>query len=43
MYDVHQKYVRLQEFPFSSEEKLMAVKCVAKYEEVRTLTVQFRT
>ncbi|XP_034252595.1 calcium-transporting ATPase type 2C member 1 isoform X2 [Thrips palmi] len=33
IYDLQQKYVRLQEYPFSSEEKIMAVKCVAKYED----------
>ncbi|XP_075225467.1 secretory pathway calcium atpase isoform X2 [Lycorma delicatula] len=31
MYGVADKYVRLQEYPFSSEQKMMAVKCVPKY------------
>lgn len=31
MYNVSDRYVRLQEFPFSSEQKMMAVKCVPKY------------
>ncbi|XP_023711698.1 calcium-transporting ATPase type 2C member 1 isoform X2 [Cryptotermes secundus] len=31
MYAVADKYVRLQEYPFSSEQKMMAVKCVPKY------------
>lgn len=31
MYNVQDRYVRLQEFPFSSEQKMMAVKCVPKY------------
>lgn len=34
MYGVADKYVRLQEYPFSSEQKMMAVKCVPKYGEV---------
>lgn len=33
MYNVHERYVRLQEYPFSSEQKMMAVKCIPKYEE----------
>lgn len=36
IYDIQQKYIRLQEFPFSSEEKIMAVKCVPKYDDVST-------
>ncbi|XP_026289386.1 calcium-transporting ATPase type 2C member 1 [Frankliniella occidentalis] len=35
IYDLQQKYVRLQEFPFSSEEKIMAVKCVPKYDDTK--------
>lgn len=35
IYDLQQKYVRLQEFPFSSEEKIMAVKCVPKCDDSR--------
>ncbi|XP_069688081.1 calcium-transporting ATPase type 2C member 1 isoform X1 [Periplaneta americana] len=31
MYGVSDKFVRLQEYPFSSEQKMMAVKCVPKY------------
>lgn len=33
MYNVADRYVRLQEYPFSSEQKMMAVKCVPKYDE----------
>ncbi|XP_048526584.1 calcium-transporting ATPase type 2C member 1 isoform X2 [Dendroctonus ponderosae] len=32
LYNVADRYVRLQEYPFSSEQKMMAVKCVSKYE-----------
>lgn len=35
MYNVSDKYLRLQEYPFSSEQKMMAVKCVGKYDEVK--------
>ncbi|XP_003426720.1 calcium-transporting ATPase type 2C member 1 isoform X3 [Nasonia vitripennis] len=35
MYSVADKYLRLQEYPFSSEQKMMAVKCTAKYGENR--------
>jgi P-type Ca2+ transporter type 2C len=31
MFGVRDKYTRLQEFPFSSEQKIMAVKCVPKF------------
>lgn len=31
MYNISDRYVRLQEYPFSSEQKMMAVKCVPKY------------
>lgn len=34
MYGVAEKYLRLQEYPFSSEQKMMAVKCTPKYGEV---------
>lgn len=34
MYGVKDKFIRLQEYPFSSEQKMMAVKCVPKYGEV---------
>lgn len=34
MYGVSDKYIKLQEYPFSSEQKLMAVKCVNKYDDV---------
>lgn len=33
MYNVADRYVRLQEYPFSSEQKMMAVKCVSKYDD----------
>ncbi|XP_046396108.1 calcium-transporting ATPase type 2C member 1 isoform X1 [Ischnura elegans] len=33
MYGVPDQYVRLQEYPFSSEQKMMAVKCIPKYSE----------
>lgn len=32
MYNVNDRYIRLQEYPFSSEQKMMAVKCVPKYD-----------
>ncbi|KAJ8958969.1 hypothetical protein NQ314_006333 [Rhamnusium bicolor] len=32
MYNVADRYVRLQEYPFSSEQKMMAVKCSSKYD-----------
>jgi Ca2+-transporting ATPase len=32
MYNVTDRYVRLQEYPFSSEQKMMAVKCISKYD-----------
>ncbi|XP_017759240.1 PREDICTED: calcium-transporting ATPase type 2C member 1 isoform X1 [Eufriesea mexicana] len=35
MYGVADKYLRIQEYPFSSEQKLMAVECTLKYEENR--------
>ncbi|KAK0158523.1 hypothetical protein PV328_009517 [Microctonus aethiopoides] len=35
MYGVAEKYLRLQEYPFSSEQKMMAVKCTPKYSEER--------
>jgi len=31
MYGIREKYVRVQEFPFSSEQKIMAVKSVPKF------------
>lgn len=31
MYGVVDKYLRLQEYPFSSEQKMMAVRCAVKY------------
>ncbi|XP_060814783.1 calcium-transporting ATPase type 2C member 1 [Bombus pascuorum] len=33
MYGVADRYLRLQEYPFSSEQKMMAVKCTPKYGE----------
>ncbi|XP_012273075.1 calcium-transporting ATPase type 2C member 1 [Orussus abietinus] len=35
MYGVSEKYLRLQEYPFSSEQKMMAVKSIPKYGENR--------
>ena len=35
MYGVADKYLRLQEYPFSSEQKMMAVKCAEKYSDNR--------
>lgn len=32
MYNIADRYIRLQEFPFSSEQKMMAVKCISKYD-----------
>lgn len=32
LYNVSDRYIRLQEYPFSSEQKMMAVKCVPKYD-----------
>lgn len=33
LYNVADRYVRLREYPFSSEQKMMAVKVAAKYEQ----------
>lgn len=38
MYGISDKYLRLQEYPFSSEQKMMAVKCTPKYEEVKYIS-----
>lgn len=35
MYNIADRYVRVQEFPFSSEQKMMAVKCVSKYDNTK--------
>ncbi|XP_029671674.1 calcium-transporting ATPase type 2C member 1 isoform X1 [Formica exsecta] len=35
MYGVADKYLRLQEYPFSSEQKMMAVKCTPRFSENR--------
>ncbi|KAM0727155.1 Calcium-transporting ATPase type 2C member 1 [Formica fusca] len=35
MYGVADKYLRLQEYPFSSEQKMMAVKCTPRFGENR--------
>ena len=35
MYGTADKYLRLQEYPFSSEQKMMVVKCTPKYDENR--------
>ncbi|XP_070172253.1 calcium-transporting ATPase type 2C member 1 isoform X2 [Polyergus mexicanus] len=35
MYGVADKYLRLQEYPFSSEQKMMAVKCTPRFAENR--------
>lgn len=32
MYNIGDRYIRLKEYPFSSEQKMMAVKCASKYE-----------
>lgn len=37
MYGVSDRYIKLQEYPFSSEQKLMAVKCVNKYDDVSNI------
>lgn len=34
MHGIADKYLRLQEYPFSSEQKMMAVKCTPKFGEV---------
>ncbi|KAL6434028.1 hypothetical protein ACFW04_005880 [Cataglyphis niger] len=34
MYGVADRYLRLQEYPFSSEQKMMAVKCTPRFGEV---------
>lgn len=39
MYGISDKYIKLQEYPFSSEQKLMAVKCVNKYDDVSVRNV----
>ncbi|XP_054164336.1 calcium-transporting ATPase type 2C member 1-like [Oppia nitens] len=31
MFSIKDKFIRLQEFPFSSDQKLMAVKCIPKF------------
>lgn len=36
MYNVQDRYVRLQEYPFSSEQKMMAVKCIPRYDNEKT-------
>lgn len=41
MYGVNDKYLKLQEYPFSSEQKLMAVKCVHKYDDVIISNINF--
>ncbi|XP_025422358.1 calcium-transporting ATPase type 2C member 1-like isoform X2 [Sipha flava] len=33
IYGVSDKYIKHQEYPFSSEQKLMAVKCINKYDD----------
>ncbi|XP_018401172.1 PREDICTED: calcium-transporting ATPase type 2C member 1 isoform X2 [Cyphomyrmex costatus] len=35
MYGVAERYLRLQEYPFSSEQKMMAVKCTPRFGENR--------
>lgn len=32
MYNIDDRYVRLKEYPFSSEQKMMTVKCSSKYD-----------
>lgn len=34
MYGVKDQYTRLQEIPFSSEQKFMAVRCLPKFDSV---------
>lgn len=41
MYGISEKYLKLQEYPFSSEQKLMAVKCVNKYDDVSIWNILF--
>jgi len=41
MYGISDKYLKLQEYPFSSEQKLMAVKCVNKYDDVRYWNITY--
>lgn len=41
MYGVAEKFLRLQEYPFSSEQKMMAVKCSPKYGEVNIVSNLF--
>lgn len=41
MYGVSDKYIKLQEYPFSSEQKLMAIKCVNKYDDVSILNKEY--
>lgn len=41
MYGISDKYLKLQEYPFSSEQKLMAVKCVNKYDDVRFWNITY--
>lgn len=36
LYNVQDRYVRLQEYPFSSEQKMMAVRCVPRYDGDKT-------
>lgn len=43
MYGISDKYLKLQEYPFSSEQKLMAVKCVNKYDDVRFWNITYFT
>lgn len=41
MYGISEQYVRLQEYPFSSEQKMMAVKCTPKYGDVSSIDFEF--
>lgn len=36
LYNIQDRYIRLQEYPFSSEQKMMAVKCVPRYDNDKT-------
>lgn len=33
MYNIGDRYVRLKEYPFSSEQKMMAIRCSSKYDK----------
>lgn len=35
MYGISERYIRLEELPFSSEQKMMIVKCIHKYSDTK--------